>query len=311
MKRKLSASFSAAAIALLVALLVANEARAGARAKLTDICRGCIASVSQASEPAPLLVTLHGDWGAMAPELHAAWERFAAPRGVALLSLTCPADLGCQRSWWQWNGDPAWITEQIDRLAARRMIDRERMWIAGWSGGASYLGMRTQELERTFAAMVIHGGGMWPSRGGCSPEKAPIVFLVGDRNPLHAHALKLREHYESCGNEVSFMLLHGAEHTAEWAALDKRGGEILDLLATKRRSLVAAAEPAAVAEQPLAPSSSASPLSPTASASAPRAPGPAPLPPRGGCGCRAAPRSAPSAWLIAAILALAVAIRRR
>ena len=288
----------AAALAIAFAFF-ATEARASPRTKVADICAGCLASVpsrSDDSAASPLLVTLHGDWGAMAPELHATWERFAAPRGVALLSLTCPSELGCKRSWWQWNGDPAWIGQQIDRLAARHAIDRERVWLAGWSGGATYIGMHTQELERTFAALVFHGGGRWPSRPDCSPEKAPAVFLVGDQNPLHAHVLKLREHYEHCGNEVSFMLLRGAEHTGEWSALDKRGGEILDLLATRRRVAVAAP-----------PSFTPSPAPTVQDAGAAQ---PEPVRPRAGCGCDLTTRSPRPSWLVAATL-FALAWRRR
>jgi hypothetical protein len=87
----------------------------------------------------------------MAPEVHAAWERFAAPRGVAVLALACPVELGCKGSFWRWNGAPSWIVTQVDRLASHHAIDRSRTWLAGWSGGASYIGLRTQELERTFS----------------------------------------------------------------------------------------------------------------------------------------------------------------
>jgi poly(3-hydroxybutyrate) depolymerase len=300
--------FAGAITVAIVAILGSTQAKAAPRTKVADVCSGCLASVpsngDQTAAAAPLLVTLHGDWGAMAPELHAAWERFTAPRGVALLSLACPSELGCKRSWWQWNGNPTWITDQIERLAARHPIDHERLWLAGWSGGASYMGMRTQELERTFAALVIHGGGIWPSRADCAPEKAPIVFLAGDQNPLHAHVLKLREHYEHCGNEISFMLLRGAEHTREWSALDKRGGEILDLLGTKRR--VAAATPPATPAPPSPSPVAASGASTSTPAPAPLgASPPEPVRPRAGCGCDlagAAPRS--SSWMVAAMFIL-------
>ena len=298
-----------AAVALALAATATTAVRAAPRTKVEGICKGCLASVptqsDAASSPAPLLVTLHGDWGAMAPELHAAWERFAAPRGVALLSLTCPVELGCKRSWWQWNGNPAWLTEQIDRLAARHAIDRERLWIAGWSGGAAYMGMHTQEFERTFAALVIHGGGIWPSRSGCAPEKAPVTFLIGDQNPLHAHVLKLRDHYEECGNEVVMMLLRGAEHEGEWSALDKRGGEILDWLATKRHVAIAVATPSSTAGAITEPP-------PTTVSSSSRPTAPEALPPRAGCGCGLAATHSPSTpWLVAGLVTLALRRKRR
>jgi MYXO-CTERM domain-containing protein len=287
--------------------------------KVTGICAGCIGSVardsSSTSTPAPLLVTIHGDWGPMAPELHAAWERFAAPRGFALLSLACPSELGCKRSWWVWNGEPAWISEQVDRFASRHAIDRDRLWLAGWSGGATYMGMHTQELERTFAALVFHGGGRWPSRADCAPEKAAVVFLAGDQNPLHANVLGLRRHYEKCDNEITFTLLPGAEHAAEWSALDKHGGRIADLLATKRRRPVAvaaaaAAAAAADAQQDAEPSAVAPPP-PSPPVPPPTAPPPhAAVPPRAGCACDVASGSSSPSWLLAAGV-LALVARRR
>lgn len=293
-------------------LFATSEARAEPRTKIADICTGCFASAPSPSDgkpPPPLLVTLHGDWGVMARELHAAWERFAAPRGVALLSLTCPVDRGCKKSWWQWNGSPRWIAEQIDRLAARLPVDRERMWIAGWSGGSAYIGMHSQEFEGMFAGLVLHGGGIWPSRAGCAPEKAAAIFLAGDQNPLHPHVLELRKHYEACGNEVSFILLRGADHDAEWKALDKRGGEILDWLSTKRR--VALAAPAASTVQADLPPPGGPPVSPSPRVSAPSPSPPEPVRPRAGCGCElmSAPAPARAGWGLAIMLVVFAAVR--
>jgi predicted esterase len=182
-----------------------------------------------AAPPSPLLVVLHGDSGVTASELQAAWARFAGPRNVAVLSLTCPVSEGCKGSWWRWNGDPAWIAREVDRFAEKHPIDRERLWIAGWSGGASYIGMRAQELGRLFTGIVIHGGGVAPSRSECGPKR-PVVMLLGDKNPLHGLARELRDYYATCGHPMNVMLLPGADHAAEWKALDARGGTILDAL---------------------------------------------------------------------------------
>jgi hypothetical protein len=242
-----------------IALLVASgAAEAAPRRTIADVCEGCLATASDDTGPAPLLVTLHGDWGHLAPDLHRAWERFVAPRGVALLSLACPTKLGCKNSWWQWNGEPSWIVEQVDRLAAIRAIDRDRLWIAGWSGGATYIGMRTPELERTFAGIVIHGGGHWPWPDDCPAQKARVVFLVGDRNPFHKNVLALRDHYARCGNDLTFHVLAGAEHDAEWKALGERGAAIMDVLGTTRMTrspptVVATASAVPVASSPAPP----------------------------------------------------------
>jgi poly(3-hydroxybutyrate) depolymerase len=207
-------------------------------------CKGCQASLPPGTDPVPLLVVLHGDRGHSPAELLSAWEHHAASRNVAVLSLQCPRDQGCNGSWWQWNGELSWVTAQVDALAAKRPIDRSRMWLAGWSGGASYMGMRAQAFQRTFAALVYHGGGIPPLEIGCGqsllpadggkPSPPPVYFLVGDANPLHHLAVGLRRHHERCGDEVSWNVTPHADHAAEWKLLDQRGGTIIEWLLPKR-----------------------------------------------------------------------------
>jgi dienelactone hydrolase len=250
-------------------------------------CDGCAASVPSADAgPAPLLVVLHGDYGLTAPQIERAWAKHASPRGVAVLAIACPRALGCQGSFWKWNGDPAWIVAQVDALARNQPIDRRRLWLAGWSGGATYIGMHTQFFERTFAALVHHGGGMAPSSSACADAPAPVYFLVGDKNPLHEHTRWLRDHYASCANAVTWDLLPGADHTAEWRALDAHAPAIFDWLADKRL----APEPPS---PPPVESMQSTPMQPARIA--------APVP--RGCGCS-------HAWLVA-LLALAKRMRVR
>jgi predicted esterase len=205
---------------------------------LTDVpCTGCRASAPAATTPAPLLVVLHGDWGIGPADLVLAWERHAAKRGIAVLALKCPASEGCKGSWWQWNGDPAWVMKQIDAFEKKVPIDRRQMFLVGWSGGASYIGLRAHELQQKFAAIVYHGGGIPPS-GPCAPQgssPAPAYFLVGSGNPLHSLAVDLEKENEQCGVAVTWKLLPGADHTAEWKGLEANGGAIADWLLTKKR----------------------------------------------------------------------------
>ncbi len=227
-----------AAIALLVAsMVVPGLARAdGATpSRQSGPCPGCRYSLPRGDAPAPIVVLLHGD-GESAAAVFDAWASAAEARGIAVFAPSCPRDEGCaSQSWWRWNGSPAWLTSQIDVLAKHRPLDAERMWIVGWSGGASYIGYRSQELERTFAAIVIHGGGMRPASDDCAVSPASVSFLVGDKNPLHSLAVELRDHYAACGNDLSWTLLKGADHAAEWRALPAHREAILDWLATRRR----------------------------------------------------------------------------
>ena len=233
---------------LALLLFVATHASADPpkRLQLSDLpCTGCKVSYEPDHDPAPrkekpVIVLLHGDWGVGPSDLLAAWEKLAAKRDIDLLALKCPVDKGCDKgSWWQWNGDPAWVTKQVDDVATKRniLIDRKRMYLVGWSGGASYIGMRAQAFQQTFAAIVYHGGGVAPS-GPCAPASAspaPAYFLVGDANPLHHLAVALKKQNEQCGVNVTWKLLPGADHTAEWKALDANGGAIADWLLTQKR----------------------------------------------------------------------------
>jgi poly(3-hydroxybutyrate) depolymerase len=198
-------------------------------------CAGCRASFPSDPGPSPLLVLLHGD-AESAGTMFEAWAPAAEARAVAVLALACPVADGCtSRSWWRWDGSPSWLGDQIHALSERHPLDPERLWIIGWSGGASYVGLHTQELERTFAAIVVHGGGVPPPAAGCAGSPASVYFLVGDANPLHSLAVRLRDYYLGCRHDVTWMLLPGADHAAEWRALASRRQAILDWLGTKRR----------------------------------------------------------------------------
>ena len=271
-----------------------------------DLCKGCVASAPKGEEKVPLLVVLHGDWGGGPKLMHDTWVRFTKSRNVALLALMCPKDDGCPGSWWKWNGDPKWIEKQIDAFAEDHPIDRDRLWIAGWSGGATYIGMHTQEIERTFAGIVIHGGGYRPSREGCANKPLPAVFfLYGDHNPLHAHAVELHDHYEACGNELSTTLLEGADHEGEWKALESNGGKILDWLATKKR-VKPPVEVANPIERPTLPAIASALPKPVAPIAKPAAV----VPHRTGCGCSIPMRTTDS-FIGIPLLAIALACLRR
>jgi poly(3-hydroxybutyrate) depolymerase len=183
----------------------------------------------------PLIVTLHGDYQSPAI-MHDQWRRIAVHRGAAVLTLSCPENLGCKGSWWRWDGAPAWILGEIAKVQQRRAIDPDRLYLVGWSGGGSYMGWRSQELEQTFAAFVIHGGGMPPGTATCANDKVPVYFLVGDKNPFHQLAKNLRDYYKGCGSAVTWDLLRGAEHPQEWAALDGHQSRVMEFLLAQRRT---------------------------------------------------------------------------
>jgi predicted esterase len=172
----------------------------------------------------PLVVILHGDREHAKPAA-ARWHAAVAKRGWALLALECPKDQGCKDSFWKWDGDPAWVWDQIAAVKKQHAIDR--VVLVGWSGGASYLGWRAQAW-RDATALVLHGGGMGPREDTCAAGP-PIYFLVGDKNPLHHLAVALRDYFTGCKRDVTWDLVQGADHAREEAALTPaKAGVILD-----------------------------------------------------------------------------------
>lgn len=204
-------------------------------------CNGCTLELPAArgtqDAPAhqlPLLVVLHGD-RERAPAAAARWRGAARQRGWAVLSLQCPVDQGCKDSWWKWNGDPGWIADQVAAVAKAVPVDPARIYLAGWSGGATYLGMHAPAWSAAFAAVVIHGGGHRPS-AGCPERPLPAYFLAGDRNPFHDQVQDLRGWFDDCRQDVVWDLVRGGDHDKEDRALDRRKAlAILDWLAGHAR----------------------------------------------------------------------------
>jgi predicted esterase len=311
--------------------LGAAEARPGPAEPRRNVpCEGCVLVPAPRPEvPAPLLVLLHGDEGNPSVILPR-WSRAARERGHAVLALRCPQDEGCSHgSWWRWSGDPAWITRQIDAAARVIAVDRSRVFLSGWSGGASYLGLVAPQL-RGIAGLNLSGGGLPPRDKGCPPCQPPVYFLAGNGNPLHHLAVAAKDAFLGCGSEVEWALLSGKDHGGELSALDaRRTGQILAWL----EAHAACGDAAPGAAGSAAASAISAPPAPSAVAPEPAALPPARplgsaaamptqrggkgsdtnLPPArtpGACGCRAAGGGDPGALAAFAALAAVLALRR-
>ncbi len=218
-----------------------TAADASAASSTGTLCKGCSEHLPEGDTKVPLVVLLHGD-NQDPKTLAAAWLPTLRRRNIAMLAIKCPTDLGCPGSFWRWDGDPGYVAAQVARLGGKRPIDEHRRWLVGWSGGASYMGYRTQAFEELFSALVFHGGGMGPAQPSCAVEPRPVFFLVGDKNPLHHLAQGLRGHYQRCGQPVRWDLVAGADHAAEWRALPQHIDALVDaLLALPVRALDAGA----------------------------------------------------------------------
>jgi hypothetical protein len=206
----------------------------------TPPCHGCTLDVPAAARGAlPLLVVMHGNHEDA--EIAATrWREPALARGWVVLSLQCPRDRGCtDGKWYRWSETPAWIPRQIAEVMGALPIDPARVFLAGWSGGATAIGKHAQAWAPPIAAVVFHGGGQPPHGGtdaACPASGPPAYFLVGDANPAHPAARRLRAYYERCGLEYEWDLQPGANHAAEDAALDAaKANAILDWLEAHAR----------------------------------------------------------------------------
>ena len=202
-------------------------------------CEKCtLDAPTEATRPLPLLVVLHGN-NEDAAVAAKRWKDVAVERGFVVLGLHCPRGAGCEDGkWYRWTRTPTWIREQVREVIGAMPIDQTRIFAAGWSGGATALGMHAPVLDRTFAAVVFHGGGQPPlTTTACPTQAMPGYFLVGDQNPAHPAAKRLRAYYERCEIELTWDLLPGAGHAREDQALDRaKAAQILDWLETHARA---------------------------------------------------------------------------
>ncbi|CAN5802333.1 hypothetical protein BH11MYX3_BH11MYX3_03040 [soil metagenome] len=224
--------FAAIRFGLSLALLAAcREAPAAASGRVTYTvvtpaapCAGCtLAAPSERSGDLALLVTFHGDREHATSSPATKWRDAAIARGFVVLGLECPVSLGCvDGRWYIANPSPSWVAEQIDAVARELPIDRSRVYLAGWSGGASYLGMNAPAWDGKAAAVVFHGGGQPPLASDlCPVGQLPAYFLVGDENPAHGATKRLRTYLDRCKQELAWELLPGAGHHDEAQALDR------------------------------------------------------------------------------------------
>lgn len=171
---------------------------------------------ASAGDKRPMLVVLHGD-REYAKDAAARWRAAAKASGWVLLALEVPDG----NSWWRWGGDPSWVIARAEKVANEARVDRERIYLAGWSGGATYIGDFAQSWEPTFAGVVIHGGGRAPAKDACV-KRLPAFFLVGDGNKLHPLAVALKKYLVGCKQDVVWDLVEHGAHEAERKALTKK-----------------------------------------------------------------------------------------
>ena len=217
--RSLFVALGAASSIALAATTARAEPRGEAAGKEVEgwPCKGCVTFAPTSDGSArPLLIALHGDDGGTG-KLFRALRPACEQERVYLVSLRCPVELGCRTSYWQWHGtsthDPGWIHAQIAATQARFAVDPARIYAAGYSGGATYLGWYVPTFPREFAAIAHIAGGM-PWGTPCPTCKVPVFFTLGAGDPmLVPYTRPLRDYYEACGgHEIAWQTLPGVTH---------------------------------------------------------------------------------------------------
>jgi hypothetical protein len=233
----------------------------------------------------------------------------AQPQNVVVFAPHCPKSEGCKGSWWRWNGEPEWLLTRVEEISKEHAVDPARRYLIGWSGGATYIGMRSAAWFDTFAAVGLAGGGMagHTCYAGAGADCGPIYYLMGDRNPYFELAVQARDHFRSCGHEVTWALQRGAGHAAEWRRFAAKRDAMLAWFLDHPYGCAQATPPAPSME----PAPATGPSPPAATEHTPTQPTPKPAPPVArSCGCKLAGRGGGVGW-VASLLALALMGTRR
>ncbi len=210
-------------------------------------CRVHVPSGYSPSVPAPLVVTLHGDEGRDYGTAAAAsgsidlWRAAADARGFIVVALACPADRGCNGAWSDWldseqyrvsDGNLGWLDEQVAAIEASYNIETRAEYLAGYSGGAYWLGYTGPARSSRFAGVAFIAGGMpaYHAYNGCPPCSIPGYFLGGDGDyRTEGQMSDTATAFNGCGQELQLDLYSG-DHQQTIASLsgDQKALDILD-----------------------------------------------------------------------------------
>lgn len=168
--------------------------------------RSCIVHVPAAVDgrmPLPLVIMLHGMGGtAMNALRETGWSAKADEQTFIVVypeatrpDATKPPSLGRNpQAWNDGSGrfhaaerrvdDVAFLDAMIDRIAADHIVDPQRIFVAGFSNGASMAFRAGAELSHHVAAIAPHSGACWIEPP--QPTRATSVcFIAGTADPLN------------------------------------------------------------------------------------------------------------------------------
>lgn len=151
----------------------------------------------------PLVIMLHGGGGNAAnAETESGWSKKADQVGFCVAypnampaDATKPASFrGNPQTWNDGSGrfkksagepdDAAFIGSMIDDIASRRPIDTQRVYVTGFSNGASMTFVVGAALSDRIAAMAPVAGACW-SQDVTLKRAVPMHYITGSEDPLN------------------------------------------------------------------------------------------------------------------------------
>lgn len=180
--------------------------------------------------PAPVLLLLHGSYSTPLDVLPQ-WTEVAERAGIILAAPKSFADYG-----WRIHDDPpALLRDVVDDLAARRPIDRRRLYLFGHSAGAVHaltLGLLESQY---FAAVAVHAGA-WTQRDyfnviPLARRKIPLWMTIGDQDRQFSlkDANATEAALRAAGFPVTLTIMKGHDHSyaTEAPAVNRAAWEFL------------------------------------------------------------------------------------
>jgi predicted esterase/uncharacterized small protein (DUF1192 family) len=135
------------------------------------------------SEPAPLIVLLHGS-GHEGLSLVDKWKELANKEGIVLAAPNS-ADLS------RWNtavDGPSVMHDLVELLKSKYSVDAHRVYLFGHSGGAVYAILLSLMESEYFAATAIHAGALRDKEEfkflDRSSRNIPLAIWIGTRDPF-------------------------------------------------------------------------------------------------------------------------------
>jgi len=178
-----------------------------------------VPSSYSSAQAIPLLLALHGDEGTPDYIYSVFYGLQKTSSAFILVAPKAPQGGG---SWYQATSQHvSFVNAVIAQVLAQYNIDQDRIWITGWSGGATFLGYYAILRQDILAAVVYHmgggGGGSYsPPAGSC---KIPARFVIGSADFLYDLAKTQYNTMTSKGHETVWIELPGVGHDFQQATL--------------------------------------------------------------------------------------------